>query len=78
MLQVAAQRLSTLLQVPDCDIYRLDGGERLVCLASTMQGVLDATWVGRSSPLAERSRDRLAVERRRPVAVGSLDDPRLQ
>jgi diguanylate cyclase (GGDEF)-like protein/excisionase family DNA binding protein len=77
VLQVAAQRLSTLLQVPDCDIYRLDGDERLVCLASTVQGVLDATWVGTELPLAERSRDRLAVERRRPVAVGSLDDPRL-
>ena len=78
VLQAAAHRLSTLLQVPDCDIYRLHGGERLVCLASIVQGVLDATWVGQELPLAERSRDRLAVEQRRPVAVCSLDDPRLR
>ena len=77
VLQSAARRLSTALQIPDCDIYRLDGDERLVCLASTVGGVYDASWVGQELPLADWPCDRLAVESRQPVTVGSLDDPRL-
>ncbi len=51
--------------------------ERLVCLASSVAGVYDASWVGQEFRLADRPCDRLAVETRRAVTVTSLDDPRL-
>ena len=77
VLQSAAQRLSAALQIPDCDIYRLEDGERLVCLASSVAGVRDSSWVGREFLLDEWVCERLALERRHAIAVSSLDDPRL-
>jgi len=77
VLQSAARRLSAVLEIPDCDIYRLEGAERLVCLASTLEGVLDASWVGDELRLVDWPCERLALEARRPVSVRSLDDPRL-
>ena len=73
----AARRLSAALQIPDCDIYRLEGDGRMVCLASAFDGVYDASWVGHEFALDDWPCDRLAVETRRAVAVSSLDDPRL-
>ena len=77
VLQSAARRLTAALKISDCDIYRLDDGERLVCLASVIDGVCDKSWVGRELSLADWPRDRLAVESRSPVTIASLDDPRL-
>ena len=77
VLQAAARRLTGLLEIPDCDIYRLVAGERLVCLASTMGDELDTSWVSQELLLADWPCERLAVEHRKPVAVGSLDDPLL-
>ena len=77
VLQSAARRLTAALQISDCDIYRLDGDERLVCLASILAGVYDDSWVGRELSLTDWPRDRLALESRRPVTFASLDDPRL-
>jgi diguanylate cyclase (GGDEF)-like protein len=77
VLQAAARRLTALLAIPDCDIYRLDDGERLVCLTSTVDGVLDTSWVGRELSVADWPCERLAVAERRPIAIGSLADPLL-
>jgi diguanylate cyclase (GGDEF)-like protein/excisionase family DNA binding protein len=77
VLQAAARRLTSLLHIPDCDIYRLVGGDQLVCLASTIGDSRDASWVGQRLALADWPSERLAVEHRRPVAVRSLDDPLL-
>ena len=77
VLQSAARRLSAALQIPDCDIYRLDSDGCLVCMASTIDGVLDATWVGQEICLEDWPCKRLAVEAGRAVTVSSLDDPRL-
>ncbi len=77
VLQAAARRLNTILDIPDCDIYRLVDGERLVCIASTTRGVLDDDWVGKEFSLAGWHGTRLAVETHLPIPVGSLDDPRL-
>ena len=77
VLESAAQRLTALLQIPDCDIYRLDDGERLVCLTSTINGVRDPDWIGQELPIADWPCARLAVEGRRPIAVANLQDPRL-
>ena len=64
VLQAAARRLNAALGIPDCDIYRLVDGERLLCQASTTRGVLDDTWVGREFPLADWKSGRLAIETR--------------
>jgi diguanylate cyclase (GGDEF)-like protein/excisionase family DNA binding protein len=77
VLQSAARRLTAALQIPDCDIYRLDGGERLVCLAAVLNGVNDESWDGKELALADWPSERHAIESRRPFAVASLDDPRL-
>ena len=77
VLQAAARRLNVALAIPDCDIYQLVDGERLLCLASTTRGDLDGTWVGREFSLADWRSGRLALETRCAVPVGSLDDPRL-
>ncbi len=76
VLQSAARRLTAALRIRDCDIYRLDR-ERLVCLASTIDGTYDDSWVGQEISLQDWHCKRLAIETRRAVAVGSLDDPRL-
>ena len=77
VLQAAAQRLCAVLEIPDCDVYRLEDDTRLVCLASTVAGDLDAAWVGQEFPLNEWICTRQAVETRHAVTVASRDDPRL-
>jgi diguanylate cyclase (GGDEF)-like protein/excisionase family DNA binding protein len=77
VLQSAARRLSAALEIPDCDIYQLESGGRMVCLASTVEGVYDASWVGQEFRLDDWPCDRVAVETRSSVTVSSLDDPRL-
>jgi diguanylate cyclase (GGDEF)-like protein/excisionase family DNA binding protein len=77
VLQSAARRLTATLKIPDCDIYRLAGGERMVCVASSADGVFDESWVGQEFRLDDWPCDRLALETRRATTVTSLDDPRL-
>ena len=77
ILQSAARRLSSVLKIPDCDIYRLEGDEHLVCLTSTIDGVCDADWVGQRLRLSDWNCARLAVGARHAVTIPSLDDPRL-
>ncbi len=77
VLQSAARRLSAALDIPDCDIYRLEGDERLVCLASTIDGVLDAPGSATSSHSTTGPATGSPSRRAAPVAVASLDDPRL-
>ena len=77
VLQSAARRLSTVLAIPDCDIYRQEGDAGMVCVASSADGVFNESWVGQEFRLEDWPCDRLAVETRRAVVVRSLDDPRL-
>jgi diguanylate cyclase (GGDEF)-like protein/excisionase family DNA binding protein len=77
VLQSAARRLSAALQIRDCDMYRLEGDGHLVCIASTIDGVYDATWAGQEIRLEDWPCKRLAVETGRAITVASLDDPRL-
>jgi diguanylate cyclase (GGDEF)-like protein/excisionase family DNA binding protein len=77
VLQSAARRLSATLQIRDCDIYRLADTDRLVCLASTIDGVYDASWVGQQIRQQEWPCKWLAIETRHAVTVSSIDDPRL-
>jgi diguanylate cyclase (GGDEF)-like protein/excisionase family DNA binding protein len=77
VLRSAARRLSAVLQIPDCDIYRLEDDERMICLASAFDGSYDASVAGYNFRLEDWPTDRLAVETRRAVAVSNLDDPRV-
>jgi diguanylate cyclase (GGDEF)-like protein/excisionase family DNA binding protein len=77
VLQSAARRLCAALDIPDCDIYRLEDGKRMVCLASCIQGHFDAAWVGRELNLEHWPLNRQAIETRQAVTVGSVNDPRL-
>ena len=77
ILELAARRLSAALAIPDCDIYRVEGDGRLTCLASTLNGVHDTSWVGHELDLDEWPSERLAVLLRRAVTVDRLDHPAL-
>jgi excisionase family DNA binding protein len=77
VLQSAARRLGTVLEIPDCDIYRLEDDETMVCVASALDGVYDTTWVGHEVRLDEWPFDRLALQTGHAVTARSLDDPRL-
>ncbi len=77
VLQSAARRLSAVLQIRDCDIYRLEGDECLVCIASTLDGARDDTWVGETIALREWPCKRLAIDTGRAVVVAGIDDTRL-
>jgi len=77
VLQSAARRLGSALAIPDCDFYRLEGDDRLICVASSTKGRFDGAWAGREFSLRERHSARLAIGERRAVAFDSLDDPRL-
>jgi diguanylate cyclase (GGDEF)-like protein len=77
VLQSAARRLGSALDIPDCDFYELDGPDRVVCVATSSKGCFDDVWAGRSFSLDELPSARTAVEERRAVAIESLDDPRL-
>ncbi len=77
VLESAARRLSAALDIPDCDIYELRGDRRMVCLASTLDGVYDSSWVGSEIGCDDYPCDWLAMETRQPIAMTSRDDPRL-
>ena len=77
LLQAAACRVGAALEIPDCDIYRLVGDDTLLCLASSVGGLLDESWAGREFPLCDWHCERLALETGCTVSVASLRDPRL-
>ena len=78
VLQSAARRLGSALDIPDCDFYRLEGDDRLVCVASSTKGRFDGAWTGREFSLRDWGSARTAIQERRAVAYDSVvDDPRL-
>jgi len=77
VLQSAARRLGSALDIPDCDFYRLGGDDRLICVASSTNGRFDGVWTGREFLLQDWNSARLAIEDRRAVAFDTVHDPRL-
>ena len=77
VLQSAARRLGSALDIPDCDFYQIEGDDRLVCVASSTKGCFDGAWTGREFSLAEWPSAGLAIEQRRAIAFDSFADPRL-
>ncbi|HJW74753.1 MAG TPA: diguanylate cyclase, partial [Thermoleophilia bacterium] len=69
--------LSRLLDVPDCDLHRLDEDGELFCVASIRQGEWYPEHLGRSAHPTLRAIDREALSMRRSVVVSSPLDPRL-
>ena len=62
-MQSAARRLTAALQIPDCDIYRLVGDGRMVCLASAQDGAYDSSWAGQEFRLQDWPAEQLAVQK---------------
>jgi diguanylate cyclase (GGDEF)-like protein/excisionase family DNA binding protein len=77
VLQSAARRLTATLGIPDCDIYRLDGDDHLLCIASVGGGVADRSWLSARLALSDWPTKLRTVRTRRPVTVADPDDPRL-
>jgi diguanylate cyclase (GGDEF)-like protein len=77
VLETAARRLCEAIDVSTCDIYRLEGDDRLVCVTALAHGKIDATWVGRDIPLATLGAIAAAVESRVAVSIESVADQRL-
>lgn len=75
--EVATVKLSGLLDVPNCDVYRTDADEGLVCIASVCDGTPCSEYLGRRAGLSLWAIDREAISTRRPVLIASPDDPRL-
>ena len=76
--QASALRLSSLLDVPNCDIYRLTKTEELVCLGSVSDGQpYHPEHLGKREELSLWAVVREALQTGLPTLVASPDDPRL-
>lgn len=73
----ASLKLSQLLDVPNCDVYRVGEGEDLVCITSVCEGEWYVGYLGRRAKASLWATDREALRTRRPVLISSPDDPRL-
>ncbi|HMK92266.1 MAG TPA: diguanylate cyclase, partial [Thermoleophilia bacterium] len=71
------RRLSTVVDVPNCDIDLVRGDGTTYRLMSLTDGEVDDLWTGMTLQLADYPALELAYESREPVVVTSLDDPRL-
>ena len=73
----ASLKLSQLLDVPNCDVYRVGEDEDLACITSVCEGEWHAGYLGRRVKPTLWATDREALRTRRPVLISSPDDPRL-
>jgi diguanylate cyclase (GGDEF)-like protein len=72
-----ALRLSELVGLPDCDVYRLMEDGSLVCLASVYDEKPCPEWLRVCTQQDVWAADREAVRTREPVFIASPADPRL-
>jgi serine phosphatase RsbU (regulator of sigma subunit) len=79
VLEAVVTRLLDALRMHACDVYEVDeDAEVLHVLVSFDDLEFDEDeWTGRELPLDHFAASALAIARRRPVLVTSLDDPRL-
>lgn len=75
--EVTAAKLCDVLEVPDCDVYRLEADGDLECLASIAGGEPCREYLGRRVDLHTWGSDTEAVRTREPLLIASPDDPRL-
>ena len=76
VLTALAQRLRDTIGAADCDIFALQD-DKLRCLVSADRGGLDASVVGHILDIDRFPATALAVRTGQPMAIASLDDPRL-
>ena len=77
VLLAAARRLTAILDVAGCQIFRLVAEGEIACVAATVGSEWDPRWPGRRFALAEWSSTKVALEQTRPMAISTVDDPRL-
>jgi diguanylate cyclase (GGDEF)-like protein/putative nucleotidyltransferase with HDIG domain len=73
----AGLTISRLLDVPNCDIYRLDEAGDPVCVASVFAGEWFPEYLGRHAEAELWTIEREAIRTARPTVITSLDDARL-
>ncbi len=73
----ASFSLSRMLDVPNCNIYRLEETGGLVCVASIFEGGWYPEGLGAVADLAALPTGRAAISTRRPILVTSPGDARL-
>ena len=76
VLTALAQRLRDTIGAADCDIFTLQD-DKLRCLVSADRDGLDAGVVGHVLDIDRFPATALAVRTAQPMAISSLDDPRL-
>lgn len=76
VLTALAERLRDTIGAADCDIFTLKG-DRLRCMVSADRDGLDSSVVGHVLDIDRFPATALAVRSGQPMAVASLDDPRL-
>lgn len=73
----ASFTLSRLLEVPNCDVYRMDEDRDLICVASVREGEWYPEYLGKLADLTPRAAGRAALSTRKPILIVSLNDARL-
>jgi diguanylate cyclase (GGDEF)-like protein/putative nucleotidyltransferase with HDIG domain len=73
----ASVTLSRMLDVPHCDVHRLDEDGSLVCAASMREGEWYPESLGKRADLALWATGRAAMTTRKPVLISSPSDSRL-
>jgi diguanylate cyclase (GGDEF)-like protein len=73
----ASFTLSRLLDVPNCDVYRLDEEGMLVCTASVRGGEWCPGYARKPANVKLWTAGRAAISKREPVLITSPNDPRL-
>jgi len=76
VLRTAAERLMTVIDAADCDIYRLSGGA-LRCVASYDRSGFDARPIGKVFDMDAYPTTAAAIFSRELLIVSDFDDPRL-
>ncbi|NLE21423.1 MAG: GAF domain-containing protein [Actinobacteria bacterium] len=76
ILFATARRLCEAVGVNECDVWLIEGDE-LRTVIGLRDGAADERRVGQRMALADAAVTREVIETKRPVAVGSLRDPRL-
>jgi diguanylate cyclase (GGDEF)-like protein/excisionase family DNA binding protein len=71
------RRLTSVIDVPNCDIDIVRGDGTTYRLMSLTDGQIDERWIGMSLDLAKFPTLREALETHKPALVTSLSDPRL-
>jgi diguanylate cyclase (GGDEF)-like protein/putative nucleotidyltransferase with HDIG domain len=73
----ASFTLCRLLDVPSCDLYRMDEGGSLVCVASVCEGEWHPEHLGKHADPTLRSIRREAITTRKAILLSSPNDSRL-